>query len=488
MGSIQTFLSNPVKPVQELIILSLAVFVLFSLYRFRENIMLALTGDTHLHGDFLDLVQWFMRCGGCCNGQWTTYLTRCWCCPDRLKNKNLWRLAGQTVGIASTAVEIRDIVVGDLPFQGRGDFYVMVQCSRNPAQVTSLAEFADPKIVHFPEVMTLRLRYSPLEPQLHICVRELNVVGSQDLCSLQLSAISVIDWASESTKNRFQMRPIDSEFELPTSPWICIEFGVSTDARSVDDLNHTSGGYSDYFVRTVKGKEVDQVSMSKFKTHTKLMDENGDIVREPHENDLHEIRKSKMRLLCAIRCCFWWVVILLIVFGFCRYYLYTCFKQYRILTMATLNHATFPISLKDLNSLRKSCDEKIEGTGISEGIPCNPSADQIVAVCRNLTTKQPPPGAGKQLFHDLFGVSVSGVECQRGVAWTKQDVCVLRNMVHQYDTLSYVLIFFMVLSGCTIMCCANTCIRRIKKRLQIRRNESDARDGEGETRSLVAST
>jgi hypothetical protein len=58
---------------------------------------------------------------------------------------------GRQVGLVSHAVEIRNITVGDLPFDQRGDFYLSIECSTNPPMITALQEEKLPKVVHFPK-------------------------------------------------------------------------------------------------------------------------------------------------------------------------------------------------------------------------------------------------------------------------------------------------------------------------------------------------
>merc|ERR1719409_930047 len=182
------------------------IFVIVVLIRYRENVMLALTGDTHIHANILDCLWSTLRCCGTCTGDWTRRFTsssccpvalHCGCCTLNVKNKNIVKEFGRLIGFATHDVEFKNITVGDLPFPTRGDFYLTVECSSNPDQVTSLREDADPKVVHFPEVLTMRMRKSWLENKVMIKVRELNVLGSQELCELRISAMNVIDWREE---------------------------------------------------------------------------------------------------------------------------------------------------------------------------------------------------------------------------------------------------------------------------------------------------
>merc|ERR1719181_1660764 len=106
------------------------------------------------------------------------------------------------VGWATYSIELKNITVGDLPFdEGRGDFYLFIEASTNPPMVTALQEEKLPKVVHFPEIISLKIRDSPLEKRVRIVVKELNVIGSQEVCDCHLSATSLIDWATQPVRS-----------------------------------------------------------------------------------------------------------------------------------------------------------------------------------------------------------------------------------------------------------------------------------------------
>merc|ERR1719387_2262937 len=128
---------------------------------------------------------------------------------------------------------MKNLVVGDLPFSGNGDFFIAVQCSNNPDMVTSTAEDKNPKVVHFPEILTLRMRHSPLESKVRIVVKELNLLGFQELCECHISAMNICDWADDPKEQmkRFEMKPLITEFEADTPPWILVEFSEPMEPR-----------------------------------------------------------------------------------------------------------------------------------------------------------------------------------------------------------------------------------------------------------------
>merc|ERR1712048_793291 len=105
--------------------------------------------------------------------------------------------------------------------------------------VTSLAEDSKPKVVHFPEILSLRMRQSPFEAKVRIVVKELNVFGFQELCECHISAMNVCDWATDEQEQikRIEMKPLNLEFEADTPPWILVEFSEPTEVRDLESLH-----------------------------------------------------------------------------------------------------------------------------------------------------------------------------------------------------------------------------------------------------------
>jgi len=505
---------NPVKMVEELAMLCAMMILLMFLFKYRDRVLLALTGDDHIHGGFLDVVWWTLRCGGSCTGDWTRDVTNhCICLPQRCRGCNIIKELGRILGFASKNVEIKNIVVGDLPFQSRGDFYLTVQCASNPDQVTSLAEDKDPKVVHFPEVLTLRIRNSPLEEGVKITVRELNILGSQDLCEVKLSAMNVVDWsddADEMRTKRFSMKPVDGGLELETPPWILVEFGKPHDPRHLDLLR----GNPDIVRTTMPGaQETKDMGFSEFKTEFNLLDAGGHIINEPDEADLAGIRMLRKCLVWTLGVFNCVVFFCIGVFSLFRFYLWSCYTQYTNVAMAVMHNMKFPASLAALHDLAESCDEETMGTGLLPGIPCRPSNDQITQVSHNLPPGQPEPGAGRLLIHRYAGVEVKGLSCAMGgpmsglreyvahlgnsntthsfasiasnthsfaTSYMNSDrtnhteaegagVCEVRNAVAPFDSIIYITMGLMIMSTCCCRLTGNSMIRAEKNRRQAKR-------------------
>lgn len=319
---------------------------------------------------------------------------------------------GRLLGFASKNVEIRNIVVGDLPFSRRGDFFISIQCANNPDQVTSVAEDKDPKVVHFPEAITLRIRESSLEARLKITVKELNVLGFQEICEVHMAAENVIDWHSAKNPTerikRFEMKPLDVDFETETQPWILIEFGSPTESRELDNLRATPD-----VVRTVNADHViEDATIVDFKYKYQLVDSGGHMIQEPDESDIQDIRNLRHCLVWGVHCFNSVIFTILVIYCIFRFYLYSCYQQYSTLTMAILERKSFPMSTVALQDLKDSCFEKMDGTGLPEGSsPCRPTGEQILTTCHHLPPNQPRPGAGKVYMKKWFGLDVDGVTC-----------------------------------------------------------------------------
>jgi len=459
------------------------VIVLIIVYRYRDRFMLALTGDDHLHGGVLDCIWWFMRCGGQCTGDWTRHLTNCCCLPAQYRNVNLVKACGRLMGFATRNVEIRNIVVGDLPFPGRGDFYITVQCAHNPDLVTSLAEDKDPKVVHFPEVLTLRMRASPLEEKVKIVVRELNVFGSTDLCEVRLSAMSCVDWRDEegwaskdgvhpSTK-RFEMKVLDSCIEAETPPWILLEFGTPTEKRDLDSLR---GNTTMVRTATADGHWKD-MPMTTFKDRYLLLDPSGHAIQEPDEDALASIRALRIFFIHLITGCNCIVITAVTIYTGFRWYIYSCYSQYNGITMGRLHNETFPMSLSEIKAIVDKCEKDMEGTGLPYGVPCRPSSEQVANTCNHLPYAQPEPGAGRMLMHEYFDLDVKGISCgmhyldaignATGIEALHDQLtlCDVRDAIAPYDFACYSIAVVLICSTCCVRACGNWCIRRKKNSL-----------------------
>jgi hypothetical protein len=407
-------------------------------------------------------------------------------------------MVGRFLGIGSHTIELKNIVAGDLPFDfANGDFYLSVECAANPPMVTSLAEDNSPKVVHWPEVVTLKLRASSMEQRVRIAVKELNVVGSVELCELYLSATDIIDWSDDGPSDviqdpnskmwqranndsdiatvaasnsqahfrtkirRFAMKVLDHEIERETPPWISLCFEQPTEARRLETLGRGNpfdligttttvrtwedaspllndgtvtmqsdrekqmyhGGYSTARMHVEEDGGVlstmtyREDRMADFKNQHPLLDDKGNRVQEPDEHLLWWFHAIRVAVVYLFRFIDVLIVASIFIFVGIRLYIYSCYTQYRVYTMALRQNVTFPISRAVYQDVKKLCQQKMVGTGIAPGANddgCRPSHAMVEMTCDN------PPGpnggqrpeAGTQKIYEWFGIEISnGIPC-----------------------------------------------------------------------------
>eukprot|EP00927_Polykrikos_kofoidii_P077425 TRINITY_DN74362_c0_g1_i1.p1 TRINITY_DN74362_c0_g1~~TRINITY_DN74362_c0_g1_i1.p1 ORF type:complete len:463 (-),score=47.52 TRINITY_DN74362_c0_g1_i1:660-2048(-) len=443
---------SPVEFLSQSLQIVVLALLLFVLIKKRETVMLTLTGDSQLHGGFLDCIWWILRCGGKCTGEWTRRFSWLPCCPARLHGTNLLSAACRVVGLAATTVEIKNLVVGDLPLGRRGDFFIAVECAHNPRLVTSVTHDQNPKIVHFAETLLLRLRNSSLETQVRIVIKELKTIGEIDICEVYVNARTICEWAGDTLcrMQRIQMQPIDGGVDVETPAWILIEFDVWSDAHHENTLQGQEA-----IVRTVtQGQGSKEWGMLEFKHEYALVNSTGQPVHEPFEEDLQEIRKYRSKSSCFFHSCNIFVVLLVASYGVFRLYLFSCYRQFHSLTIASLQNRSFPINSFELTQLPQKCAMAVEGTGIEFGSePCLPSYEQIFHTCMQTPSRQPRPIA----FNELFEMEIVGPSCFEGV-------CKIRRDLVKWDET--------IIVGCIILL-VSTCIIRsyIGQRIQQRQKD-----------------
>jgi len=468
-------LVDPLKIVSELLVLIIAVVVLAILWNQRKRVLVLVTGEDRIHVTPLDCVWWTcFRCCGTCHHEWTRWLTSCSCCPNRVRGRNLVKLMGSMVGAATHSVEISNIVVGDLPFKGRGSFYLSCECAHNPPMRTSTADWKLPKLVHFPEVFTLRLRFSPLEPMVKIAVYELNIIGSEELCSVHLNAENIILWSmdSEHRTKRFAMKPASEAMQVQTPPWIVLEFDHPR--NDVRDLDALAGSIST--VRTATWSELDprtgttgvytDMGMKPFKHKYKLIDNYGNHVMEPLEDDLWKIEAYRGAMLCVYS--FASLVLMLLVFAYLtlRFYAWSCWRKYRYLTMAlrVQPNTTRAFTPAMLIHISDSCAEFAAGNDLVEGKhPCRPSNKHVQAVCERLPAEQRKPTAFTGFIQRYWGQDIKGVPCNPGT-------CAYQHLLVKWDLPCLFLCVLAVIWVCCLFRpCIRGCIEKKKRRIMAKR-------------------
>jgi hypothetical protein len=399
------------------------------------------------------------------------------------------------MGLYQTVIEVKNIVVGDLPYDlTTGDFYLSISVGTNPDMVTSLQESKHPKVVHFPEIMQLKIRHSSFEPRVHIKVKELNVIGSDELCECILSASAIMDWMDdEDPMKRFQMRCINHDIERETPPWLCLEFSRPTENRQIETLPASDmwampGGMGRLQVRTweatenaspVKGgstrpgalnskysdgtiiatRELKKRTIGQMKHDYQLLDDSGNPIEEPDEKTLDRITCCRNCVLCGFHLCNCLVFLAVLSYACFRFYVWSCYRQFSFMTMAVLNSQPLPISNAHLHDIVEKCHDKIRGTGTAAGMDtCRPNETQILYVCENLP-QQNRPEAFVSLAYDILGVNIKGFTCFDGI-------CKLRDKLAAYDNTCIAIAIGLILSTCVCRCLGNLCIKNMRKQSQ----------------------
>jgi len=421
----------------------LIVLVVF-LWKYWNRVVFLFTGDDRIHFTFLQGVWCFCRCGGLHNGEFTRNLTTC-SCWDKcgLMNKNLLKAFGRFCGLVAYQVEVSNIVIGDLPYDKCGDFYMSVEVGADPPMVTALQEDKPPKVIHFPEVMQLRVFNSGLASNVRMVVKQLDIAGSLDVCEILIPAQNVVDWAdaallgsSEAGKKpikRMTMRDLTGGLERETPAWIAIQFQLPTeDRRQIQDIYQPAGNevirsthgasYTETTHMTDRGGYFES-SMRDFKEEFNLMDSNGNPVSEPNEEFLNMLRTMRRR---AGRCVTFLrtlgIAFALAYFVF-HCFVWSCTRQFYWLTMAKASGATFPISKANLHAVIVNCTIMYAGTGVEDGIPCKPNEEQVLAVCND--PPQVPLALGKFIY-DYTGFTLKhGFKCWGGC-------CAIDDEIRQY--------------------------------------------------------
>lgn len=369
---------NPVAGVAQVnqVLLCIAVTILLLLaWRYKNRIIFLFTGDDRIHAGSLDIFwYWCCRCGGCCDGEWTR----------RVFGRNLKKELGRYAGCVSFPIEVRNMVAGDLPFHGHGDFYLTVECGDNPPMSTSVAENCSPKVVHFNEILTLRVRDSILENQVRFVVKELNVFGSQEVADLRLSAPRVCDWLRDSKDQgsgimRFQMDPCDRASDIDTPAWLAMEFAAAPEF-------HGRQGYSYvHLFDTQTGVFEKPISSKQFKTNYRLVDRTGERQTEPDDDMIEEIAASRRAKKDAACCMVTLVVLIIVAAVLFRLFLWKCWHEFMDLTIQT-------------------------------GVP-NPDHEAVMAVCDN-----PPMGVHPRVFERLAKeYNIPSVPCFKGVCHVRDQ-------------------------------------------------------------------
>merc|ERR1711972_1240350 len=139
------------------------------------------------------------------------------------------------------------------------------------------------------------MRHSPFEAKVRIVVKELNVLGFNELCECNISAMNICDWAADEREQikRIEMKPLNLEFEAETPPWILVELSEPTEVRDLESLH---GNTTMVRTATKTGDKKDR-DLVKFKHRYNLVDTTGHAIAEPFEGDLQSIHMFRTIVL-----------------------------------------------------------------------------------------------------------------------------------------------------------------------------------------------
>jgi len=445
---------RPTKTVQEILVCILTIVLLLFLYTHRKDVITLLTGDDRIHATLPDFC-WYglCQCGGLCKFEWCVCLTSLPCCPKRWRGSHPIKLMGQQLGLTSRTIELSNIVVGDLPTDSYGSFYIKIECGKYPEIVSAVQEDKDPRVVHFPEVLTLRIRESMWDSLVEITVYSSYFIGVWPLCQVRLDPRAIADWAHEDEPHctkRFAMKPEDPNREGigETPPWISLTFGVEqADVRRLDRF-HANQTMS---VRIATWDRYDPVTNEPFeeqplmamKHRFPLVDGHGNAVQEPEESDLAWLSGMRSCLTCLYSILSFFVTLFVVGYGSFRYYVKKCYDSFETLTIAkSWKPHEFPMPTCAMRSIDAICAAKLDGTGVKPGQHiCRPTDESVELTCDD--PPQDRPKAFNFVLEDLGLGRNQGLPCF-------QDVCRYNNRIKHYDQVAF---FGSIAALCFIFCC-----------------------------------
>jgi len=333
-------INHPVTAVSNLLLTGFMIVLLIVAIRYHRRVLFLLTGEEHVRIQIADAC-WitFCRCGGFCDGEWTRCVSAVCCFWHKgLRGANLKRILGQMLGILPIPIRVSNIVVGDLPTHSNtSDFYVSIEVGTNPNQITSVAEDFHPKVVHFNETMTLRVKFTPMESNIRFVVKELGTLGSSELCECYINPMLMLKWRYlQSGPMRFRMDPCerhgDGVFPLP--PWILLELGVEQEWMPETPKIR---------VMEMGSSNAREFTPREFKSKYTLLNTFGMRTHEPDENKVGALDKTKRLRTSVNQCHLFSVLLISTIFFVARYYCFTCYRGFVHVEVLNSHHLIFPV-------------------------------------------------------------------------------------------------------------------------------------------------
>lgn len=334
------------KGVTLLLMLLVSILVL----TYRHRVLYLLTGDANVHADVHSVLWQSITCCRMCTGEWTKYISAllCFWVPS-MRGRNLKRMFAQAAGILPVPVRITNIIVGDLPASGTGDFYVAIEVGDSPMQITSVAEDSAPKVVQFEETLIIRVRHSPMSRAIRISVRELHTFGNTELCECYISPLSIAQWRYRQTGPiRIRMEPLNRSLHFSFAPWILMELMAQPEMGTPEAFRVPSR-FEVEITDTVTGKQTRVTDAKTFKQQYRLVNRFGYRAEEPDEEKVGALDDARrMKSACLTHMCLAFLA-LLSLFFLVRYYCYACFAEYEKVAVLDNFDLDFPVeaSIRD---------------------------------------------------------------------------------------------------------------------------------------------
>lgn len=330
---------DPVAEVNQLLILIILVAGIVVLFKYRDRVIMALTGDDRIHLDVNDLMWSLLTCCRLCDGEWTRSLTgACCCCFPSLKGRNIFRVLGQELGVVPFNLLVTNIVAGDLPKYRKADLYLSVETGANPPQVTSVVELADPKTVAFSDTLNIRVRRSHVETNVRFVVKEMHTLGSTEICECYLSPLYLIRWKDKQQgPKRLKMDACNRLEQFTFPAWILMDISGVQELQSEKPFDVS-------VMRSSTGAKTQHESISEFKSSYKLVDAGGLHAQEPNEESVGRIDAAKRgKNVCLLQLT---AVVTLVVSSFLasRLYCFACYEKYDEIAMFNHFGAEFPLT------------------------------------------------------------------------------------------------------------------------------------------------
>lgn len=332
-----------------LLLLGIAFYLAFL---YRDRVVTLMTGDDRVHCDLNSSIWQVLTCCRFCEGEWTRALTSSCCWPFRSsKGKNLLHLLGQRLGLTQIPIEVTNIIVGDLPAVRSGDFYLTVETSSNPPQITAVVDNCDPKVVNFPDSLIIKVRRSTLDSNVRFVVKKMHTVGSVEICECYISPKMLLYWMEhEQGPVRIRMEPCRRDYNFTLPAWILIDLQEHlAPSRGVSQFDLT--------VRDAKtGDSVDYDDANKFKKSYELLHVTGFRSQEPDETMVGSIDTAYRRKAMCLGQLFMLLLLGSGTFMVSRLYCMACFQKYSEITVLNNFGVLFPVFDHDKTFYRERCN------------------------------------------------------------------------------------------------------------------------------------